>query len=70
MEKLRKLVSENKRAFAVGSAIALSAATALYIYRRRQFTNITSLGLHRWRDPHFKSENLPLYSVEAEMRAS
>mmetsp|Transcript_29662 Transcript_29662/g.39437 ORF Transcript_29662/g.39437 Transcript_29662/m.39437 type:complete len:93 (+) Transcript_29662:55-333(+) len=46
----------------MGSALMLGAASAFLLYRRRQVPRT-------WRDPHFKSENLALYSEEAKIRA-
>lgn len=65
MDRLNKAYQENKRAFQFGSAFMAGAATAFYIYKRRSAPPAPT----RWVDPHFKSENLALYSTEAEVRA-
>lgn len=68
MERLSKIYNENRRACAIGGAFMLSAATAMYFMRRRKLP-ASVMGIHRWQDPHFKSENLALYSDEAVARA-
>ena len=50
----------------MGTALTLGTVSAFYFYRlykRRQ-------GPGRWTDPYFKTENLALYSKEAEIRSS
>lgn len=67
MERLSKIYNEQKRTLAMGSAVMLGAASALYLYKRRQ---MPSGGVNKWRDPMFKSENLVIYSEEAQLRES
>ena len=57
MERLSKAFNENRRTMmAVGGTLMLGAASAYMFYRRRQFP--AAQLAHRWRDPHFKSENV------------
>ena len=65
VEKIGKFYRENQRAFAIGGAIMATAASAMFLYKRRQIG-----GMHKWCDPHFTSENLTLYSEEANLRAA
>ena len=65
MDRLSKLYNENRRAVAMGGALMFGAASALYLYRRRQ----VPAAYHKWRDVNFKSENLNCYSSEANIRA-
>ena len=67
MERLSKIYNEQKRStLAMGSAVMLgAAASALYLYKRRQIPSV-----NKWRDPMFKSENLVIYSEEAQLRES
>ena len=67
MERLSKLYSENKGKFAMANGFALGTTAAMYFYRRRQMLPIKHF---KWQDKHFKSENLALYSYEAEIRAA
>ena len=62
MNRLSKIYNDNKQALMMGGAFALTAASAFYLFRRRQHANL------KWRDPDFKEENINLYSEEAEVR--
>lgn len=77
MERLSKLYNENRLAITMGSAVVLTTASAVYFYRRRMIPAVpgpvsvvkpTGPAI-KWLDPHFKSENLDLYSEEASVRS-
>jgi len=63
MERLSKIFDENKKAFAYGAGAIGASAVGFYAYKR--FTQKPSV----LRDAFFKTENLSLYSAEAERRA-